>query len=309
MSRTTSGMVTIVREFIAVDVAMRGLVERFRSGTLEWADVDALCSDSETSPLFRLKERCHALFRPRGVDAPNARTREALFDLAVGSLFHEAMKFRENYYQHEIYGPQVRALRSGSGVDAQELFEEFEKILTSVAKSFNAGLEETERLRIRTREQLGELLREFREDGHLARCLIERASEVEDVFGMPFDGFLVDVYGDAAAGYALAGRSYLESGYYLDAERTLAEALVRGASDRGLDGLRAYALGMDSYLAGAYGEAVDRISEWARSGSPRNPDLLKLARNAVSQIDDLAQGKDRDRVVAAASDLLALVGA
>jgi hypothetical protein len=308
MSGRASGLVAIVREFFAVDVAMRRLVDRFRSGSLEWAEVDVLCIDEETSPLFRLKERCHALFRPRDVHAPHARTREVLFDLAVGSLFHEAMKFRENYYQHEIYGPQVRALRAGAGVDAEALFDEFEKILTTVALGVNAGLEETEALLNRTREQLGELLRESQDNGNLARCLIELAPQVEQVFGTEIDAFLVNIYGDASQGYAVAGCSYLESGYYEEAERSLAEALRRGSKDGKLERLRAYAVGMRSYLAGSYAEAVDQISTWADGKPPHDPALLALARDAISRIDDLAQGDDREQVVQAASALLERVG-
>ena len=55
--------------------------------------------DGEDSVLFRLKERCHALFRGGEQPSEVVMRREALFDLAVGSLFHEAMKFRENLYQ------------------------------------------------------------------------------------------------------------------------------------------------------------------------------------------------------------------
>ena len=65
--------------------------------------------------------------------------REALFDLAVGSLFHEAMKFRENFYQREVYGPRVRALRTESGAENEALFREFEKILAAVAQRLDEG--------------------------------------------------------------------------------------------------------------------------------------------------------------------------
>ncbi|GAG25313.1 unnamed protein product, partial [marine sediment metagenome] len=111
MAGITPGLVDIVRDFLVVDQAMRSLLERYRSGTLRFEEVrDGIAAD-EGSALFRLKERCHALFR-LGKGAPHvARPREVLFDLAVGSLFHETMKVRENFYQREIYGPRVRALR------------------------------------------------------------------------------------------------------------------------------------------------------------------------------------------------------
>jgi len=93
--------------------------EHSRQGSALAAAAKRLVGDDERSVLFRLKERCHALFRG-GDRAPGIATqREALFDLAVGSLFHEAMKFRENLYQRTVYGPKVRALRSQSGPEAE----------------------------------------------------------------------------------------------------------------------------------------------------------------------------------------------
>src|SRR5215831_5009120 len=92
-------------------------------------EVQALAGDTESSALFRLKERCHALFRAGelGGDLP----RVALFDLAVGSLFHEAMKLRENLYQLQVYAPKVEAARSQAEPGSEELFEEFARILAA----------------------------------------------------------------------------------------------------------------------------------------------------------------------------------
>ena len=78
-------------------------------GALAFDEVGELVGDDERSVLFRLKERCHVLFRGERGEGEIGAT--ALFDLAVGSLFHEAMKFRENFYQRSSYGPKVRALR------------------------------------------------------------------------------------------------------------------------------------------------------------------------------------------------------
>ena len=99
-----------------------------------------------------------ALFRPAARGKGVAMRRAALFDLAVGSLFHEAMKFRENFYQREVYGPRVRALRSAAGEETDALFQEFEKILGIVSTRLVEGLEETETLLAQTSEQRLRLL-------------------------------------------------------------------------------------------------------------------------------------------------------
>ena len=93
------GLVDIIRDFLAVhDRATRLFDRRDRDG-LRFEDVRSWVGEDAKSDLFRLKEACHAIFRP-AVDTGATDMRVgALLDLAVGSLFHEAMKLRENLYQ------------------------------------------------------------------------------------------------------------------------------------------------------------------------------------------------------------------
>ncbi len=304
MPRRNPGVVDIVRDFLAAHQAIRSLFARYRRDALRFEEVQALFSDEEASVLFRLKERCHALFRPGQGSTRVAMRREVLFDLAVGSLFHEAMKFRENFYQREVYGPRVRALRDAAKGEADELFEEFEKILAHVSERLEEGLHETETLLAQTRAQLSVLLAEHHEDGYVTRCLIEKPELVEEVFTEGLDALLAGMHGDAAAGYERAGHSYVASAYFEDAERCFAEAEARGGNSSALEPHLAYARGMKAYLAGDYGTSVAELERWAVGATPRDTDLAALAHTAVSTIDRLAVGEDRDRVVAAASALL-----
>jgi hypothetical protein len=58
------GLVDIVRDYLTADTLTRKLFARFRGGTLRFDEVHELVGDGEGSVLFRLKEHCHALFRP-----------------------------------------------------------------------------------------------------------------------------------------------------------------------------------------------------------------------------------------------------
>ncbi len=304
MQGTTPGLVDIVRDFLAVDQAMRSLFERYRSGTLRFEEVKDRIAADEGSALFRLKERCHALFRSAPDASQAARPREVLFDLAVGSLFHETMKFRENFYQREVYGPRVRALRDEAGEEAAALFLEFEKILATVSEDLEQGLSETEALLARTREQLAVLLTEVPEDGRVARYLIEHRDAVEAVFCEGLDALLAQVYGDTAAGFAQAGRSYLASGYFEEAERMLAEAVARGGERSALEALSLYARGMAAYMKGDYTESVAQLERWASRQEPGEAAQIELAYTAISKIEQLAQGGDHEPVIPAAASLL-----
>jgi hypothetical protein len=308
MNNRSAELVEIVRTFLAAHRTMERLLTQFRADELRFAQLQELIGGDESSILFRLKERCHALFRPRDAESAMAMPRETLFDLAVGSLFHEATKFRENFYQREIYGPRVRALQTESGKESDAFFREFEKILGKVSERLTDGLHETETLLRQTRDQLRVLLAERPENGFVVRYLIENQELVEEVFAIPFDTLLTEIAGSAAAGFELAGRSYLDSGFYRRAAGALAAAIERGGGTEDLERTLEYARGMTAYLAGDYEECVARLSQWFESSGERDPALVEIARVAVSKIDQIAEGDDRERVSAQAALLVERLG-
>jgi len=299
------GFVDVIRDFLVAHRELRRLFAMFRAGGLRFEDLDPVVVDDEGSVLFRLKERCHALFRPRGGPRREAPERGLLFDLVVGSLFHEAMKFRENFYQREVYGPQVRALRGRAGEGADELFREFEKILGAVSARLVEGLEEVETLLAQTCSQLALLLQQHADDGLVLRCLIEHPELVEEAFGEGLDALLATLQrGDAARGFELAGRSYLESGHYAEAERAFAEAERRGGDVGEMERQAAYARGMRAYLSGDYAQSVEQLGVWAREATAAEGFLAGLAHAALSKLDRVVQASERTEVLRPAAALV-----
>ena len=304
MPSREAALADITREFLSAHRLMQRLFALYRSDDLRFEDLEHLVGDDEHSVLFRLKGRCHALFRREPGRRAVAMRREALFDLAVGSLFHEAMKFRENFYQREVYGPRVRALRTESGAENEALFREFEKILSAVAQRLDEGLQESEALLIQTREQLALLLAEYRDNGFVTRCLIENRADVEAVFEEGLGALLALIHGDAAAGHLVAGRSYLASGYFAEAEAAFAGARAGGGDGAEVERLSAYSRGMTAYLAGDYAASVACLSRWLEAAPSDDAALAGLANAVVAKMGVLAQGADRARIVADAGRLL-----
>jgi hypothetical protein len=202
-----------------------------------------------------------------------------------------------------VYGPRVRALRSEAGGDSDALFREFEKILGTADARLEEGSQEVEALLDRTREQLAELLVENRSNGHLARYLIERGPLAAQVFGAELDEILARIHGGAAAGYELAGRSYLSSGYYAEAEGALEGAVARGGPRRELLPLCAYARGMAAYLKGAYAECVRELRSWLDASPTPEAPLASLAQAAVARIRRFAQADGQVPLVREAAAL------
>src|SRR5688572_27199987 len=304
--RSPTRILEILRDFVEVDRLVRGLARRHRAHGLRFPELAALIRDDESSVLFRLKERTHAVFRGPGGVVRGSTHREALFDLAVGSLFHEAMKLRENLYQREVYGPRVRALQSEAGEESKALFDEFEKMLGAVDQRLDEGVRELETLAQPTAEQLRLLIAERNDDGAV-RFVIERPDEVEAVFGLPLDSLLEEMYGTVARGFESAGRAYLSSGAFEAARDCFARALEQSEADPAIQRLLAYANGIHAYISREYASSVRHLAVWAEHGVPEPP-LVALARDAVSSIVQLADGDDRKQIASEAAALLDRLG-
>ncbi len=298
-----AGFVDVVRDFLLAHRALRRLAVLHREGRLDFEEIQGLVGDSDEHLLFRLKERCHALFRD--VEPGSTVGREALFDLAVGALFHEAMKLREGVYQQTVYGPKVRALREAAGEGAGELFAAFESMLAAGAQRLEETLEEVETLLYQTRGELHALLLAHRDDGRLARFLVEHGELVEDVFGRTQDEVLAEVLGDPSRAWRDAARSYLESGFFAEAREALREARRRGDAP-GLARLEHYAEGMGAYLEQRWAETVESLGHWLDAGPDAGEArFVDLAGAALTKLGELGEPDVSASVSRLATDLAA----
>ncbi len=300
-----SALADLVRDFLAADLRLRALFDLARAGNLRFDDVPALVGDDRESLLFRLKERSHALYRLERGTRDLASPRQALFDLAVGSLFHEAMKLRENLYQTEVYAPKVRALQASAGDRADPLFDDFEKILTAAGSRLIEALDEAEALLDHTRAQFRALIADHRDQPLIARTLVADASRVEAVFEEGLDEVLAAIWGSAADGYATAARSFLDSAYFDEALEALGEAEKRSGHSDELSRLARYAQGMRAFQSGAYAECLERLGAWVDAG-PRDGEraYAHLAASALSRLESLIDAGDDAAVVEESLQLL-----
>lgn len=298
-----SGTVDIIREFLVVHEMLTQLVASFDEGSLRFEQIQQLVGGDASSALFRLKERCHALFRPTSLAEPLEMRTGALLDLAVGSLFHEAMTLRENLYQQEYYAPRVNALRSEVGAE-DELFSEFAKILGASAERLEETVNETRTLLAQTRRQLLRLMIELRDNALIARCLYEQEDLVAGLHPDGLSALFCEIYEDPVVGYTKAGESYLESGTFAEAQAVLGEALKLDPERRENARLMLYAEGMQAFLSRDYVRSVDRLRTWLSADpGPWSQEHLKLALSAMTHVDKLA---DDETPNAADSDARAL---
>ncbi len=294
----SAGFAQLVREFLQAQSELGQVLAGYRDDEIPFAAIRALAGDDDRAVLYRLKEKSHALFRSHGL-ATRAVRREALFDLAVGSLFHESMKLRETLYQRQVYAPRVAQLREAADEELDDaLFVEFDRILEKSVSRLGEVVSEVRTLLVQTRDQLRRLLVERSGDRFVTRCLLSRRKQVDGVFPEGFAGLLETMHGSTAIGLIAGARALLESAYFVDAATTLREADEDPeAPSEEVRQLGLYADGMQAFLDGRYADSIETLSAWAELGAARDePDFANLAAAALGRlkrlVEDDADGAD-----------------
>ncbi len=287
--------VELLRDYCEVHVSLIRLFDHFRMGRPCFEEVAELVGDSDSRRLFRLKERCHALFRTDSASAVAVR-REAIFDLAVGSLFHESMKLRENLYQQEVYAPKVEALLRSDPEGATELTSKaFERVKRVGTERTREAMLEAQNLLLRTRNSLKELLAASAGNGLMMRFIIANPERVKQVFEVDVSELINEISGDPVQGYRESFHSYLRSAFYDEAIECLklAPPQVRAAPD--LEDMLHFARGMSMFQAGRYAESLESLDAWEKGpGAPAEREYAALASAAISRIHNLVDEPERD---------------
>ena len=280
--------VQLLREFLAGYPAVVELFSRNGAQELPFAKIRDLVGDDEGAVLFRMKEKSHALFRTEEYGSEIVR-HEALFDLALGSLFHEAMKLRESLYQREVYGPRVAQLRKAADADSEALIVEFDRILGKSIARLDEVVAEVRVLLAQTRDQLRRLLLERAGDRRVTRCLLSRAAQVDATFPEGLEGLLRAMHGNAVTGRIEGARALLESAYYVEALEQLRSAGAEpGAPTAEIEQLALYAEGMQAVLDGRYSPSIVSLSAWADlDGHLQEREFARLASGVLGRIGPL----------------------
>ncbi len=279
----------IVRDFMEAFVLAGEIGEGLRNGSLDFMSVQRLVGDAEDNVLFRLKEECHALFRLNDARPRMEVQAEELFDLAVGALFHETMKFREGYYLTTSYGPRLQRMMA-EGWASGPLAEAFEQVFEAGRRRMIESEAEAAELFRETRDQLLIVLHQIPPTGAVARGLVEDPGRAEAVFSKPLHELLTEVYGSAETGYRLAVESLLTNGHFAQARQVLARSDVGQIEAYPL--VDQYALGMEAYYSGDNYDAVECLARWINDGargpeswSARAHELLSALAVMAEQLD------------------------
>ncbi len=188
------------------------------SGSIPFAVVDSFVENH----LFELKEECHWLYRRQEDAAEMGASTAVLFDILVGSLFHQFMKVKENSYQVERYAPKYAALRKSlQQTDAPTrqvatFLKEGERIIARSRRALQQEFAYAVELFNESAIVLRHVLLENRDNPILIRTLIDNEKLADAVYGpRSVEKLFREMYDDhAATGYLVAAGDLCEGGWY-----------------------------------------------------------------------------------------------
>lgn len=232
----------VVNDYLEVDELYCALYQDFRhhyQGAARGADVLLLPSsaslretlyeqlsailgtESSRGLLWRLKDLCHIVW-PESERQQNVLG--SLVDWLVGSLFHEAMKLKENLYLLNNYGPAVfcaeqdeghRDRTTGDTYFSLSQLVDIPGVFRRVALDTEHQLERIALLFGRGCYLLRVMMPALAENELVVRLLAEKEIMLAEVWGEPLERIFSDMFGgNVAHGFCFAGMSYLRSQWY-----------------------------------------------------------------------------------------------
>jgi hypothetical protein len=200
-------------------------------------------TEKNNGPLWQLKDLCHLVW-PQ--EARQRQLQGGLIDWLVGSLFHEAMKLKENLYLLNNYGTAAVAVdgladynvsryrQSPAIIRMVDMVALVARITGNVARQMERMGYLFGQVKYLFRMMLPDLV----ENKLILRLLAEQEGVVSELWGESLDALFYDIFAGAPAdGFCLAGASYLQGQWYrqslemyqraLACDRHCDEAIVR----------------------------------------------------------------------------------
>ena len=258
-------ILTMIKGLLLAEAAFRDIYSLYKEGRLQFSDIGRWVDDKGQSLLYDLKEKSRSIFRQ--TNHRSFQRKEWVLDLAVGSIFHEAMKLRENIYQLEFYRPKYLQYRREMGSSAYEkdYLRQFERIISKAELGTMEGMDETRSLFRDTKAQLMDFFKENKENPFLVRFLLENQPLLRSVYGSQGTRRIFELMfpkGTLEA-YQVAARSYLQSGHYDLSAACFSKALRRDPENPHIRFFLHFSAGMEAYYKSRYAKALSHFSRLA----------------------------------------------
>jgi hypothetical protein len=192
------------------------------NGKIEFSTMDLwVGSETKKGPLWNLKDASHNLFRDQ---ESNLDLAEYIFDWTVGSIFHEAMKLKENVYQLEAYKPDEEKIKEmGNDEGLHIIMDEYHLITNNAKGNLRSGMDNIQYLFSKSNSLFKCLLPRHSNNGLLLRYLLKNYLRIHELLdGESLPGILKSMYGEEwDKAFIIAAKSYLDGGWFEEAKEVL----------------------------------------------------------------------------------------
>jgi hypothetical protein len=192
-------------------------------------------SESRKGPLWQLKDLCHLVWPEETCEQDRSG---CLVDWLTGSIFHETMKLKENVYLLGRYGSAaykireypadipVTAMSARAAKPRLENMVDINGVITRAAADAVRQMEQIAYLFVTACYMLRMILPRFAGNALVVRLLIEQEEMVRRFWSEEAEDLFNDMYcGDAAEGFCIAGRSYLQGQWFVKALQMYRKAI------------------------------------------------------------------------------------
>jgi hypothetical protein len=173
--------------------------------------------------LWRLKDTAHIFFS----NEPEKTITSSYLDWAIGYIFHECMKLREDTYQMEHYASWFYSLPKRSDIDAKEkqMCDRLFPILQQTRESTEREIKRIKFIIINCRQLFIIFLAGCRENILLARFCYTDKKLIKKVFKKNYNKLFLSIYQNEPEYMFILAAQSLRSGGWIDkAQRALGEA-------------------------------------------------------------------------------------
>ncbi len=185
---------------------------------------DIVGNEMDKGLLWRMKDTAHHVFR----NDPHAQLGGRFLDWAIGYIFHETIKLKEDAYQKQNYAPWFHALIKGdteSTGSERDITEQLFQVLNQTEESMQREIARIRFIMAKCRQLLPYYLQRYSDNVLLARYIFSQNELVRSVFKDEYDGLIRAIYGEESERmYVLASQSLRMGGWMDEAAHALEQA-------------------------------------------------------------------------------------
>jgi hypothetical protein len=200
-------------------------------GTVEFGVLKELVGiETNKGLLWRMKDTAHHVFR----NDPHSQLVGQFLDWAMGYIFHEAIKLKEDAYQKQNYAPWFHKLYEGDlNASEKDITEQLFLVLNQTEESMSREIDRIRFIIAKCRQLLPYYLNRYSDNVLLARYIFSQNELVRTVFGDEYDDLVAAIYGEESERmYILASQSLRMGGWMAEASQAVDQAIKKNPASK-----------------------------------------------------------------------------